>query len=154
MNTVTLGPARIGEAALIATMSRELIEAGLPHAWTARRVAAHMRDRETMVVAARQDARLVGFAMAHFGHERVHITLIGVDAAYQRQGIGRKLLAWVEESAVVAGLFTLHLEVRTSNRAGRNFYRGLGYEETAVRARYYSGMEDAVVLVRDLCVNA
>ena len=150
MNTVTLGPARIGEAALISEMSRSLVEAGLPRAWTPARVAAHMRDRETLVVAAREGERLIGFAMAQFGNDRVHITLIAVLASHQRQGVGRRLLQWIEESAVVAGLFTIKLEVRTTNLAGRRFYRTLGYREMTVLSRYYSGMEDALVLSRKL----
>ena len=53
MSTITLGPARIGDAPAIAHMSRALIEPGLPWNWTPRRVATHMRQRDNMVITAR-----------------------------------------------------------------------------------------------------
>lgn len=154
MSGILLGPARIGDAPAIANMSRTLIEPGLPWRWTPRRVAAHMKERENLVVVAREANALVGFAMAQFNTESVHVTLIGVAADHRRRGIGRRLLAWVEESAVVAGLFRIKLEVRAGNHEARRFYAGLGYRETGFEPKYYSGIEDAVMLVRDLRVTS
>jgi ribosomal-protein-alanine acetyltransferase len=149
-DNITLGPARIGDAPTIANMSRALIELGLPWSWTPKRVAGHMRQRENMVVIAKGDGQLVGFVIAQFGAERVHLTLLGVAKEHQRRGIGRRLVQWVEESAAVAGLFTVTLEVRASNQLARRFYERLGYRESGVSAGYYSGVEDAIKLTRDL----
>ena len=151
--TVTLGPARMGEAARIAGMSRALIEPGLPWSWTPRRVAAHMRQRDNMVVTARTDKDLVGFAMAHFGDDSVHVTLLAVAESAQRQGVGRQLLDWIEESAVTAGVFTVELELRAGNAGAKQFYTALGYRETLRVPRYYSGIEDAIRMARNLRVG-
>jgi len=43
--------------------------------------------------------------MAQFGNDDVHLTLLGVAQTHRNAGIGRRLIEWVEESAVVAGLF-------------------------------------------------
>lgn len=152
-STVILGPARMGEAARIAGMSRTLIEPGLPWSWTPRRVAAHMRQRDNMVVTARTDRDLVGFAMAHFGDESVHVTLLAVAESARRKGVGRQLLAWIEESAVTAGVFTVELELRAGNAGARRFYTALGYREAGRAARYYSGIEDAIRMTRNLRVG-
>jgi ribosomal-protein-alanine N-acetyltransferase len=154
MGTVVLSPARIGDAPAIANMSRTLIEPGLPWRWTPRRVAAHMKERENLVVVAREDATLVGFAMAQFDTQSVHLTLIGVSAERKRSGIGRQLIAWVEDSAVIAGLFRVNLEVRAGNHDARRFYAALGYRETGSVPGYYSGIEDAIRLTRDLRVTS
>jgi ribosomal-protein-alanine N-acetyltransferase len=147
---VVLGPAKIGDAPAIATMSRTLIEPGLPWRWTPRRVAAHMKERENLVVTAKEGSELVGFAMAQFDSESVHLTLIGVAADRKRNGIGKQLIAWVEESAIVAGLFRINLEVRASNQTARRFYAALGYREIGSVTGYYSGIEDAVRLTKKL----
>ena len=131
-------------------MSRTLIEEGLPWTWTPRRVAAHMKQRENLSVIASAERELVGFVMAQFGNERVHIALLGVAERYRRHGLGRQLVRWVEESAVVAGLFQMRLEVRATNREARRFYAGLGYVESGVVPNYYSNVEDAVQFARDL----
>lgn len=140
----------MGDAPHIANMSRTLIESGLPWSWTPRRVAAHMRERENLAVVAKLGGELVGFAMAQFGSSRVHLALIGVAEGYRRSGVGRRLVAWVEESAVVAGLFEIRLEVRSVNQPARRFYAALGYKESGTAPRYYSGMEDAIRFSRDL----
>lgn len=149
-DNITIGPARMGDAPLIADMSRRLIEAGLPWSWTPKRVAGHMRQRENMVVIAKADGELVGFIMAHFGSEQVHLTLLGVAQEHQQRGIGRRLIEWVEASALVAGVFTVNLEVRASNYSARRFYGRLGYRELGYSPGYYSGIEDAIKLTRDL----
>lgn len=150
MSTITLGPARIGDAPTIAHMSRTLIEPGLPWNWTPRRVATHMRQRDNMVVTAKDGGQMVGFVMALFGAEIVHLTLLGVSAEHQRRGIGRRLVNWVEESAVTAGLFQVKLEVRATNQQARRFYTSLYYTESGTVPGYYSGIEDAIKLSRDL----
>lgn len=150
MDIITLGPARMDDVSAISHLSRDLVEAGLPWNWTPRRVGAHMRDRESLVVAAKAGRKLIGFAMAQFGDETVHLTLLAVAATHQRLGVGRRLMQWVEESAVVAGLFLVKLEVRAGNRAARRFYASLGYTQSDIVPGYYSGIEDALRLTRDL----
>src|SRR5690606_40912481 len=105
MSMITLTPARMGDAPAIAHLSRDLVEADLPWSWTPRRVAGLMRQRESAAVIARDDNRLAGFILAQYGDESVHIALLGVANEYRRQGVGRQLVQWVEETAKVAGLF-------------------------------------------------
>ena len=121
MSELAIRLARLGDAPRIASLSRTLIEAGLPWSWTPRRVANHMRSREHLTVIA-DGGELAGFVLAQFGSRAVHLALLGVAPAYQRQGLGKRLVAWVEESASVAGLFLMQLEVRAGNQQARRFY--------------------------------
>lgn len=152
MSTLSIGPARIGDAPAIAQLSRDLIETGLPWSWTPRRVAGLMRQRESSAVIARDGNRLAGFILAQYGDESAHITLLGVGEQYRRQGLGRRLVQWVEETATAAGLFLVRLEVRAVKNEARRFYASLGYRETDRVDGYYSGVEDAIKLSRDLRV--
>lgn len=153
MSEPALRLARLGDAPRIANLSRTLIEVGLPWSWTPRRVAAHMRSREHLTVIAADGGELAGFVLAQFGSRAVHVALLGVAPEYQRHGLGRRLIGWVEESASVAGLFLMQLEVRAGNQQARRFYATLGYRETARSTGYYSGVEDAVRLERDLAMT-
>ena len=152
MSEIPLRLARLGDAPRIANLSRTLIEDGLPWSWTPRRVANHMRSREHLTVIAANGGELAGFVLAQFGSRGVHVALLGVAPAYQRHGLGKQLIGWVEESASVAGLFLMQLEVRASNQPARRFYASLGYRETNRTTGYYSGVEDAIRLERDLAV--
>jgi ribosomal-protein-alanine N-acetyltransferase len=59
---------------------------------------------------------------------------IGVDPAYQGQGIGRRMLA---ELLNFADRGVVFLEVRTDNEAALALYRSMGFEQVGLRRRYY-----------------
>lgn len=147
----TLGPARPVDAVPIALMSRRLVEAGLPSwSWTARRVARHIHDPESVVLVARRTDELTGFAIMGFGEEAAHLNLLAVEPRFRRAGLGRRMVRWLEESALVAGTFEVSLEVRVGNKVARQFYRALGYSEADLLPGYYERLEDAVRMTRDL----
>jgi hypothetical protein len=86
----------------------------------------------------------------HFGDDIAHLNLLAVDSRWQRRGLGRRLIQWLELSAITAGAFTLCLEVRAHNPVALLFYRELGFDEAGRVPRYYSGREDALRLTKDL----
>ena len=148
--TVEFKLARIRDAQLIALMSRDLVEQGLRWSWMPQRVAAHIRSPDSNVLTAWVEGRLTGFAIMQFYDEHAHLNLLAVDPAARRFGIGRQLLAWLEETALAGGIFTITLEVRAGNVGARRFYQALGYQETDSLPGYYSGRETAIRMARDL----
>src|SRR5262245_8447292 len=135
----------------IAVMSRYLIEVGLRGwSWPPDRVAKAIRARETNVLVAEVKQHLVGFAIAEFGDSVAHLSLFAVKPSHQRCGIGKHMIAWLEEAALVAGINTINLELRVNNFAARMFYRVLGYKKTSYIPGYYRGIETAVKMTRDI----
>jgi ribosomal-protein-alanine N-acetyltransferase len=145
-----MGLARLVDAKSIALISRSFIESGLTWSWTPERVAKHIRCPDTVVLTAREQNRLVGFAIMYFGDDNAHLNLLGVRPNYQRRGIGRNLVTWLEQSARVAGITAVHLEVRVSNKAARRFYRSLSYWEVVAIPNYYQRKESAVLMMHNL----
>ena len=150
---LTLRLAAAADAEPIAAMSRALIEAGLPWTWTPQRVARNLARPETLVLTARDADHLAGFAIMQFGEERAHLSLLAVHADYQRQGIARRMLDWLTQSALTAGIASIHLELRESNLAARRFYLAQGFDETVRIPGYYRGVETAVRMLRDIRVK-
>lgn len=152
--TLEIARARPADVPVIADMSRRLVEVGLPWTWTPARIARHLHHPESLVLTARGSGgatnSLAGFAIAHFGDDIVHLNLLAVDSRWQRRGLGRRLVEWLEQSAVTAGTFSLCLEVRARNPVALLFYRQLGFVETGRVPRYYSGREDALRFSKDL----
>lgn len=153
MSAFTYQLARPSDADTISQMSRSLIEIGLHPAWSAQRVRWHIRHRDSVVLIAKANAVLAGFAIMEFHDCDAHLNLLGVLPRYHRCGIGRELLAWLEASAITAGTFLIKLEVRAANAVGRAFYSGLGYREIGEVPGYYQGRETAVRMSRDLRLN-
>jgi ribosomal protein S18 acetylase RimI-like enzyme len=93
---------------------------------------------------------LIGFAIMYFGDEHAHLNLLAIRPRYQRSGLGRRLIEWLEESALVAGIPAIRLELRATNAAARRFYQRLGFVQIARVQNYYSGVEDAIRMSRDI----
>lgn len=147
-----MGLARLVDAQVIALISRAVIESGLTWSWTPARVAKHIRCPDTVVLIARERGRLVGFAIMYFGDDSAHLNLLGVRPSHQGRGIGRRLVSWLEQSARVAGIANVQLEVRVSNKAARRFYQSLNYWEVVSIPNYYQRHESAVLMMHDLYV--
>ena len=142
--------ARPGEARHLALMSQEYIEAGLRPAWSTSRITWHIRHPESVVLTARYSGATVGFAIMRYGDEVAHLNLLAVDPAHRRRGIARRLMSWLEDTALTAGTFIIGLELRATNEGALAFYTTLGYREKGRVSGYYQGVEHAIRMARDL----
>jgi ribosomal-protein-alanine N-acetyltransferase len=147
---IALGFARTADAPELALMSRDLIEAGLGWAYRADRMAQYIGDPDAVVLVARDRQLLAGFAVMRFGDTRAHLVLLAVALPYRRRGIALRMLAWLAESAQVAGIASLHVELRAGNAPARALYRAAGFGETLRIEGYYRGRETAVRMLRQL----
>ncbi len=134
--TTQYGPLRPGEAARCAELEAQLFDGDDP--WPERAFLAELAAKHNHYVAARVDDKLVGYAgVARLGRMKPYeyeVHTIGVDPAYQGQGIGRQLLLRLFELADGATIF---LEVRTDNVAAIALYESEGFSRVGVRKRYY-----------------
>jgi ribosomal-protein-alanine N-acetyltransferase len=146
--------ARAVDATRIALMSRDFIEEGLGWRWTPARVHAYIRNRGTNVVVAETARNMIAFGIMQYREIEAHLLLFGVLPQARRHGVGTRLLRWLEDVAVVAGVEMIFLEARATNTAAREFYRAHGYRELAIMQRYYSNREDAVRIGKDLAATS
>jgi ribosomal-protein-alanine N-acetyltransferase len=142
--------ARPGEAAAIARLSRDLIEYGLRWRWKPERIAASIGAPDVNVLVARVRGKIAGFAIMRYRDDDAHLDLLAVAPGYRRLGIASQLLLWLEQCAMVAGIFTVALEVRAGNDGALGFYKHMGYRQLAELPAYYQGVEAALRMGRDL----
>jgi ribosomal-protein-alanine N-acetyltransferase len=92
----------------------------------------------------------VGFVLGRLAADEAEVLSLGVAQAWQRRGLGRRLIEALARAAREMGARQLHLEVGAGNSAARALYAGLGFEESGRRRGYYvhPGMppEDAINL--------
>ena len=144
----SLQPARIADARRLAVMSQQYVEAGLRPAWSASRITWHMRHPESIVLTARCAGTIAGFAIMRYGDDVAHLNLLAVDPVHRRRGVARKVMMWLEETALTAGTFIIGLELRANNEAASAFYAALGYRELGRVTGYYQGIENAIRMAR------
>ncbi|MCW2627439.1 ribosomal protein S18-alanine N-acetyltransferase [Mycobacterium sp.] len=147
--TVTFGSLTRADAARCAELESQLFDGDDP--WPARAFVAELEAKHNHYVAARADDKLIGYGgIARLGRKRPYeyeIHTVGVDAAYQGQGLGRQLLTELLEYANGGTVF---LEVRTDNGPAIALYESVGFVRVGLRRRYYRASgADAYTMRRD-----
>jgi [ribosomal protein S18]-alanine N-acetyltransferase len=145
---ITLQFAQPSDAAMLAAISRDLIEEGLGWRYRAQAVRQLIADPETVTLVARAGASVAGFGIMKFGDERAHLVLLAVRPDFRRHGIARRVLQWLVESAATAGVASIHVELRARNNGAYAFYRAIGFAETLRVPGYYAGRETAIRMLR------
>lgn len=98
---------------------------------------------------------IVGYAGLWFMADEAHLITIAVRGAYQRQGIGERLLISAIELAVERKAQLVTLEVRPSNPAAQALYKKYGFAESGIRhGYYYDTGEDALLMATDRIASA
>ncbi len=147
---VELRPGIPPDARCIAMLSRDLVEQGLGWSWREARVLQAMRSGDDTVLCAVVRSQVVGAAVMRFGIDEARLDLLLVAPPWQRAGVGRRLVEWLEASARTAGASVVFLEVRARNAGAQAFYRRLGYRVVSCLPGYYAGRESALRMGRDL----
>jgi ribosomal-protein-alanine N-acetyltransferase len=137
------------DAARCAELEKQLFDGDDP--WPARAFLAELEAKHIRYVAARDDDKLVGYAgISRLGRKKPYeyeIHTIGVDSAYQGQGIARRMMMDLLDYASGGAVF---LEVRTDNEAAIALYESLGFVNVGLRRRYYRASgADAYTMRRD-----
>jgi ribosomal-protein-alanine N-acetyltransferase len=148
--SVQLRLAGAPDALAMAQMSRDLIETGLGWSYDAPKVARMIAHADNVALVACDANGLAGFAVMQFGDERGHLVLLAVQPRNQRQGVARRLLTWLVDSARVAGIAELRLELRAGNAGARAFYRAMGFDDAGLLPGYYLQREPALRMLRVL----
>lgn len=88
------------------------------------------------VYAARLDGAIIGGFRLSFMPDSAGIYAFGVDRGYQRQGLGRQMLARACALAQEQGAQRVSLEVDTDNAAAIALYRSSGFETNTTYGYY------------------
>jgi [ribosomal protein S18]-alanine N-acetyltransferase len=131
-----IGALTPSDAERCAELEAQLFDGDDP--WPAMAFHRELAATHNHYVAARTDGMLVGYAgISRLGRKppfEYEVHTIGVDAAHQGQGIGRRML---DELLKFADGGVVYLEVRTDNEAAIALYRSTGFEQVGLRKRYY-----------------
>ncbi|MGH9304694.1 MAG: ribosomal protein S18-alanine N-acetyltransferase [Acidimicrobiales bacterium] len=98
-------------------------------------------------VVARIGGEVVGYGGLMLAVGEGHVTTIGVDPAFQRRGVGRRILLRLATIARERRAEDLTLEVRVTNTSAQGLYHEFGFVPAGIRKNYYAEVnEDALVM--------
>jgi ribosomal-protein-alanine N-acetyltransferase len=99
------------------------------------------------------EGRIAGYIVLSLKPEECHILNLCVARAFQRQGLGRKLLEFGLDEAKKRKMGIAYLEVRRSNSRAIALYRKMKFLMIGERKNYYqtvNGPEDALIFAMSL----
>jgi len=111
-------------------------------AWSTESMSTELASPHTYYVFAFDEAdpaALAGYGglLAPHGSADADIQTLAVEAFARRRGLGRMLVVALLAEAAVRGARQVFLEVRADNPTARALYESLGFEQIAVRPKYY-----------------
>ena len=123
--------------------------------WTLADYANLAADPLGLILVAELDTtvapKIVGFAAFRRVIDEAELINLVVDAAHQRQGMGRQLLAEGQRRLMEQGVRQIYLEVRASNVPAQRLYYSAGFGLHSRRRDYYDNpREDGLVLSLEL----
>ena len=147
-DAITFGHANLSDLDAIFKIE----QLSFPTPWPRSVIAGEIDGRSwSRVTVATHGDTLLGYMVYWIVTTEVHLLNLAVDPGQRRNGIAKKLMIYLIETSRSANLKEILLEVRLSNLSGKNLYRQLGFEEIAIRPKYYSdNQEDALVMLLQL----
>jgi [ribosomal protein S18]-alanine N-acetyltransferase len=124
-------------------------------AWSTESMSSELASPHTYYLFAFDSAtpdELAGYGglLAPKGSGDADIQTIAVAPAARQRGLGRTLVTAMLAEALARGASQVFLEVRADNPNARALYDSLGFEQIAVRAKYYQpdGVDAQIMRVR------
>lgn len=116
-------------------------------AWSERAILETLDQKQTMLLAAYEDKKMIGYVILYYVLEDGEIARIAVADGYRRQGVATLML---REMAILCrdiGVSKILLDVRESNVAAYAFYERRGFVRDGIRKNFYSNpVENAILM--------
>jgi ribosomal-protein-alanine N-acetyltransferase len=151
--TVILSPGDHADLHDVMAVMDDSFDPRFGEAWTLGQCAGLLPLPGVWLTLAREDEKVLGFALARLVADEAELLLLAVKTAGQRRGVGRILLEDYEDAAVARRGARLHLEVREGNQA-INLYERSGFGLVGRRRDYYSGQKGDRYDARTLAKSA
>lgn len=118
-------------------------------AWSSEAMARDVADPNCVYFVAETDSTVIAYAglLCPPGSGEADVQTIAVDPEHRSHGLGRQLMTLLLEQAQNRRAKNIFLEVRADNDKAIALYASLGFDEIAIRPKYYQpeGV-DAVVM--------
>ena len=145
---ISVRPVRNGDREFIRELSAEVFSEYTPRAGV--RALPMTERRGSMTLVAEWRGERAGFAVLVLDRTRASLDAIAVTDAARGHGVGRRLLAAVEQLARENGAHSIELVTADANVAGLDLFLRAGFERVRRLRRYYPRGQDAQLLRKGL----
>jgi GNAT superfamily N-acetyltransferase len=113
----------------------------------ASRLAQHSKQSDSRVVVAVDGARVVGwttFRLSKKIHSKPVVEVSGfvVEQELRRKGIGKKMMAYVENWATEHRIYTVRLNANSTRAEAHRFYEAIGFKKIKEQIAFQKELPD------------
>lgn len=119
-------------------------------AWTKEMISDTFIQDNFIGFVAEENEKVIGYIALTYCLDEAEINIIAVTRDFRRKGVASALLNATYEALLSSGIDKIFLEVRKSNKSAQNLYKKHGFTVIGVRPKYYKGVEDAILMRKDL----
>lgn len=107
---------------------------GLVRPWNdpRRDIARKLRVQRELFVVGTIDGTIVATAMAGYEGHRGWVNYLAVDPHHRRDGLGRRMMDYIEEKLAALGCPKINIQIRRDNLEAVAFYKRIGFKEDDV----------------------
>lgn len=134
----------------IAELTRlERISSSMP--WSEQAFLTELTNDKARFYVAQYAGSAIGYIGAYNIMSEVFISNISVLPSFRRRGVASRLMRHLIDVSKAEGAETITLEVRVSNQAAIEFYKGFGFVDAGIRRGFYENpKEDALLMTKEL----
>ncbi len=121
----------------------------LEDAWTQEMFRSEMNDNPfANVYVYELNGEIIGYFDLLISYENAELANIGVLKQYQHNGIGTKMMEYINQLVQKNHCENFTLEVRMSNENAIHLYEKFGFKIVSSRKNYYADGEDAYLMYK------
>lgn len=104
-------------------------------------------NKFAVYIVIEQNSKLIGYCGVWIVVDEAHVTNVAILPEYRGKKLGEALMRKLMSIAKDRGAISMTLEVRVTNYIAQSLYRKLGFQDGAIRKKYYTdNQEDALVM--------
>lgn len=96
------------------------------------------------------NGQIIGFLSYFYILDEAELFLIAVKKEFQGLGYGKILLEYLLNKLKENNVKVCYLEVSSKNSRAINLYKKFGFYEYGYREKYYSSLDDAILMKKEL----
>lgn len=114
--------------------------------WNANTLKEDLENENSFYLVAKIDNLIVGFIGMKCILDEADIMNVVTKKDKRNTGIGYSLLSELINKAKNKGIKKITLEVNEANNSAIHLYKKMGFKEIAVREKYYTGINNAIIM--------
>lgn len=118
--------------------------------WSKKMLCESFASGRFLALGVKENDGLVGVITCSTALFDADIESVYVKKEFRKQGFASMLIAELERKLISENIEKIFLEVRKGNISAQNLYAKHGFKKISERKKYYSDLEDAVIMAKEL----